>query len=63
MQESQKSQSNLKMNKVGGFTFPDFKTQQKATIIRAMWYWQEDKHVDQWNRAENPETNPYICGN
>lgn len=25
MQESQKTQNNFKKNKVGGFTFPDFK--------------------------------------
>ena len=27
-----------------------------------MWYYYKDSNVDQWNRIERPEGNPYING-
>lgn len=49
----------LKMkNKMGGIILPDFKTSYTATEIRTMWNCQEDRHMDQRNRAEDPEIAP-----
>ena len=64
IQKTLKSQSDPegKKKSTGRIGFPHLRIYYKASVIKTIWYWHKNRHINKRNRTENLEINPHTCG-
>ena len=51
-----------KKNKARVIILPGFRQYYKTTIIKMVWYCSKNRHINQWNKIDNPEIYPHTYG-